>query len=136
MAENIYKAPESNVDDGSYEVANLSMKEILFSFSGRIPRKTYWLSFLGLIAALIVLIVLLVLIGVSESVLSILTLIIYIPALWISLAIQVKRWHDRDKSGWWVLISIIPIIGPIWAFVENGCLAGDEGVNRFGPPSA
>ncbi len=136
MAENIYKAPESNVDNDNYELAELSVKEILFSFTGRITRKTYWLSLLGVIAAMFILIVLLGLLGIGESVLNIAIVLIYIPVMWMSLAIQVKRWHDRDKSGWWVFISFIPIIGPIWAFVENGCLAGDAGVNRFGPPSA
>ena len=53
-----------------------------------------------------------------------------------SLAIQVKRWHDRNKSGWWVLIGLIPLIGGIWALIETGFLAGDDGENRFGWPSA
>ena len=34
-----------------------------------------------------------------------------IAALWMKLAVLVKRWHDRDKSGWWVLITFIPVIG-------------------------
>jgi len=74
--------------------------------------------------------------GVNESLFLVVFVLLYIPVIWISLAIQVKRWHDRDKYGWWIFISLIPIIGPIWAFVENGCLSGTDGVNRFGPPSA
>lgn len=52
---------------------------------------------------------------------------------WAHLAVNVKRWHDRDKSGWWVLIELIPLIGSIWALVELGCLKGTYGKNRFGP---
>jgi uncharacterized membrane protein YhaH (DUF805 family) len=48
------------------------------------------------------------------------------------LALQVKRWHDRSKSGWWVLINLVPAIGPIWSFVEAGCLRGTEGGNEYG----
>ncbi|MDF1713501.1 MAG: DUF805 domain-containing protein [Akkermansiaceae bacterium] len=59
--------------------------------------------------------------------------LLYIPAVWIGLALGVKRWHDRDKSGWWVLIGIIPLIGPIWTFVECGCLQGTHGPNSYGP---
>lgn len=56
--------------------------------------------------------------------------------IWPSLAIQVKRWHDRDKSGWWVLIGLIAVIGGIWVLVECGFLPGTAGTNRFGPPPA
>lgn len=48
-----------------------------------------------------------------------------------------KRWHDRNKSGWWNLISFIPIAGPIWAFIELGFLKGTPGANLYGlPPDA
>ena len=50
-----------------------------------------------------------------------------------SFAGQVKRWHDRDKSGWFVLVNFIPFIGTIWALVELGFLRGTMGPNRFGP---
>ena len=57
--------------------------------------------------------------------------IILIPyaifSIWSGIAIGIKRWHDRDKSGWWMFIVLIPIIGAIWAFVECGCLRGTEG---------
>ena len=48
--------------------------------------------------------------------------------------VYIKRWHDRDKSGWWMLITLVPIIGSIWLLIELGFLAGTPGVNRFGPP--
>ena len=53
-----------------------------------------------------------------------------------SLAVWAKRWHDRGKSGWWNLIALIPIIGPIWALVESGFLKGDCGSNRYGHEDA
>ena len=52
---------------------------------------------------------------------------------WMSLALQVKRWHDRDKSGTWVFINLIPFIGWIWSLIECGFLDGTPGPNRFGP---
>jgi uncharacterized membrane protein YhaH (DUF805 family) len=50
-----------------------------------------------------------------------------------SFAVLAKRWHDRDKSGWWSLIGLVPILGGIWIIVECGCLPGTEGPNRYGP---
>ena len=49
------------------------------------------------------------------------------------LAIHAKRWHDRNKSLWWQLISLIPIIGPIWVSIELGFLKGTKGINRYDP---
>nr|WP_228290666.1 MULTISPECIES: DUF805 domain-containing protein [unclassified Pseudoalteromonas] len=113
------------------------MKEILFSFKGRIPRKTYWYSFLGIIvASFVFMFVVALLTGGNETAISVITLIFYIPLMWVSLAVQVKRWHDRNKSGWWVLIGLVPLIGGIWALIENGFLAGDEAENRFGKPTS
>jgi len=45
----------------------------------------------------------------------------------------VKRCHDRDKSGWWILLSVVPVIGWIWAIIELGCLKGADGPDRYGP---
>ena len=137
VSENVYQAPESNLASASTETTTLSIKEILFSFKGRIPRKTYWYSVLGMILASFVLMFLVALLtGGNESAISVIMLILYIPLIWISLAIQVKRWHDRNKSGWWVLIGFVPLIGPIWALIENGFLAGDEAENRFCQPTS
>jgi len=53
--------------------------------------------------------------------------------VWPSLAIQVKRWHDRNKTGWMVLINFIPIIGFFWTLIECGFLDGTPGPNKYGP---
>ncbi|NIB40953.1 DUF805 domain-containing protein [Pseudomaricurvus alkylphenolicus] len=134
MTENIYESPNSQILNESDEVVSHTVKEILFSFRGRIRRSTYWKSMLGMMGVFLILFLVVGALNVSEGAISLAMLILYLPLMWISFAIQVKRWHDRDKSGWWVLISFVPIIGPIWAFVENGCLAGTETANRFGPP--
>lgn len=52
--------------------------------------------------------------------------------VWSGVALAVKRWHDRNKTGWWTLIGFIPLIGPVWTFLECGCLPGTRGPNRFG----
>jgi hypothetical protein len=72
----------------------------------------------------------------SESISSIVTVpfvLLFLLAYYVGYPIIVKRWHDRDKSGWWVLIGLIPVIGGLWMIIECGFLKGTEGSNRFGP---
>ncbi len=71
--------------------------------------------------------------GEESETLSTMAPILYLLAFWATIAINVKRWHDRNKSGWWMLIYIIPMIGPLWFFIELGFLPGTDAANRFGP---
>lgn len=123
---------------------NLSnWKTMLFSAQGRIRRRDYWLWSICMgIAFAIIINILMAILGVGKSMAEtgtlpaifwIVYLIMLIPAAWIGICLQIKRWHDRDKSGWWILIGLIPIIGGIWAFVEAGCLDGTQGPNKYGP---
>jgi uncharacterized membrane protein YhaH (DUF805 family) len=124
------------------------------SFDGRIPRKTFWLAFLVMlvISWILQLIVFSIFGGnmmamdpnmtpeaqaeAMSNAMSGMMLplgIVILLTLWPTLAVYTKRWHDRDKSGWWSLIMFVPIIGGIWMLVELGFLRGTEGANRFGP---
>ena len=60
-------------------------------------------------------------------------LITLVVLAWVMLAVAAKRWHDRNKSALWILFTLIPIIGQIWALVELGFIRGTKGHNRFGP---
>ncbi len=64
---------------------------------------------------------------------QIFTLILAVLVIWTGLAIEMKRWHDRGKSGLWVLLPLVPIAGPIWAFIELGVCVGTLGPNAYGP---
>jgi uncharacterized membrane protein YhaH (DUF805 family) len=109
-------------------------------FSGRSRRKEYWLFTLGIIIVSVVLSLLLVggmdfnngglgaMGGLSLGILIVFTLAILIPAL----AVQVRRFHDQDKSGWFVLLNFLPYVGGIIVLVMM-CLEGTRGPNRFGP---
>ncbi len=129
-----YDAPESDISVSAGPTV-LSIKEIYLSFEGRIPRKVYWLyGVLGLfIGTMLAIGVVFGLASVLGDWVGVLAIPVYIMVIWASLAIQVKRWHDRNKSGWWVLIGLIPIVGPIWQLVECGFLEGTPESNQFGP---
>ena len=62
--------------------------------------------------------------------------VLYIASFVVTLAASVKRWHDRNKSGAWFFISFIPIIGGLWALIEQGFLDGSHGENRYGSRSS
>lgn len=123
-----------------------SIMEYLFSFQGRINRAKYWAFYgLSMLFGLLLLAISAILaaafsnandpnaVHTVEIILGLVELVLFLPYLVASFAIGVKRWHDRDKSGWWILISFVPLIGPIWTLVECGCLSGTQGDNRFGP---
>ena len=112
----------------------MDWKYLLTSFEGRIGRQQMWMGIIVLIAISIVVAVLDMILGTrTESGMGILGLIYSIAAIYPSIALYAKRWHDRNKSAWWILIGLVPIIGGIWALVENGFLKGTDGPNSYGP---
>jgi len=137
----------------------MSMKQLLFSFRGRLNRKRYWMTVI-VTMAVIILLLLLALVMMREqrfefaALTVVILLLLYIPLIWIGLAIGAKRLHDRDKSAWWLLVfyvlpGILSSLGnqmddlgflilhvvsfaiTVWAFVELGCLRGTLGPNQY-----
>ena len=117
----------------------MDWKKFLFSFDGRITRKAYWMYF---VVALILGIVLQVAAigtgGVSMDPRAPPPSIprwfwlVQIPLFWIGLAIMAKRWHDQDKSGWFSLLLLIPLLGVLIVIIMLGFIGGTPGPNRFG----
>ena len=112
----------------------MNLGSLMFSWSGRIGRAQYWMGY-GIQLAMIVFGYICLLYGEQyENILALLAAIaVFLPAIWVGLAVMAKRYHDRDKSAWWILIGLIPIIGGIWQLIELGLLKGTEGSNDYGP---
>jgi uncharacterized membrane protein YhaH (DUF805 family) len=108
--------------------AEVLTKEFLTTWEGRINRQRFWAYFLVYVAALMVVTLVENLIGLG----GILSTLFILAALFPSICVAIKRWHDVDKSGWWVLIGLIPLVGGIIALVFNGFIKGTDGPNRFG----
>jgi uncharacterized membrane protein YhaH (DUF805 family) len=152
----------------------MDIQKILFNFQGRIGRSTFWLAILPLIVAVLVITFLPISIVTSivgmeseEPPASFLIALVasqvtWLIGLWPLLAVASKRLHDRDKSGWWLLVFwVLPfflLFGgfghaftsrtgdtttggimmlaslpiALWGIVELGILPGTKGPNRFG----
>lgn len=156
----------------------MNFLHVLFSFHGRINRAKYWL------AALFWFVVDIVVFGVlfgtlAKNILALgsepsgadilkvilsfglgiilVCLIVFVPMLVSWFAVGIKRLHDRDQSGWWILLfyfgpavasgiahnsdsgaaalvlSLVSIGITVWAFVVLACLRGTRGPNQYGP---
>ncbi len=97
------------------------------TFSGRARRSEYWWFVLASVIASVVASIVDTALGVS-IVSLILTLSLLIP----SLALGVRRLHDIGKSGWWILIGLIPLVGAI-VLIVFFCTDSERGPNRWGP---
>ena len=126
------------------------MVKLLFSAQGRLGRGNFWKGVLLLVGVAIVMMGLAAMLGAQVSAgadggfnfafdstkslpAALLTLAYVVVATWAGVCLGIKRYHDRDKSGTWLLIQFVPFIGAIWYFVEAGFLPGTPGPNRFGP---
>jgi uncharacterized membrane protein YhaH (DUF805 family) len=159
----------------------------LFGFKGRIDRAKYWLAGLIIVCWMIFLAALTVASGIVsgggkisfgfdiDDIFRIIDPATYhalagaeLPSLliraigtalflWVYFATSIKRLHDRDKSGWWMVpffvvpglynqfadrlpdsylvlpLALIAFVLCVWGFVEMYCLKGSRTTNRFGP---
>lgn len=105
---------------------------MLLGTQGRISRKHFWLWGVGAMLGLGL--VVHGLLAVARVRLAVAEPIVNLVLLWPALAISIKRWHDRDRPGWWVLVALVPVVGWLWLLWANGVLPGTAGDNRYGPP--
>lgn len=141
---------------------------LFFSFRGRLNRGKYWLAVLTYMIAwgAFYLGIMIWLGGLTTDnlfrdtgtaiLIILIGAILFVAAVWSGLAVGVKRLHDREKSGWWIVLfwigpgilsnggnmtagvislafSLATIILSVWATVELGFLRGTNGPNDYGP---
>ena len=142
---------------------------LLFSFKGRINRGKYWFALLLYMLAWIAFVALcfmwlgsidpdrLLRIAGGAMLIWLIAIVLAIAGAWSGIAVGIKRLHDRDKSGWWLLLfwlgpsaltsgnmsmgdtggnfilNLAAFAIMIWGFVELGCLKGTTGPNAYGP---
>lgn len=115
----------------------MDWKYLLTSFDGRINRAKFWAGIGIFLAVGIVAVILDAILGTrfttaSGAQIGILGILFALASIYFAIALYAKRWHDRNKSGWWTLIGLVPIIGGIWLLIELGILEGTRGANQYG----
>ncbi len=126
--------------------------KFLFSFSGRISRKAFWLYVVASIVFGLILNAVamppqpvvdpsatpeqaMAAVSGYYGAIPIWYWLLQIPLFWIGLAVMAKRWHDQDRSGWWTLLLLVPLLGVLIVLVMQGFIGGTPGPNRFGEGS-
>lgn len=103
-------------------------------FNGRARRKEFWMFFLFNLIFSVAAMILDNVLGIAWEKIGygplyvIYGLAVFLP----NLAVTVRRLHDVGKSGWWIFISLIPLIGAIWLLVLM-VTDGNPGNNEYGP---
>ena len=98
-----------------------------FVFEGRARRKEFWMFTLFNFIALIIVAAIDGAVGAYGILYGIYALGTLLP----NLGLSVRRLHDTDRSGWWLLLSLVPIAG--LAVIVFFAMEGTSGSNRFGP---
>jgi uncharacterized membrane protein YhaH (DUF805 family) len=149
----------------------MGLRSLMFSFEGRINRAKYWLAgLIFMIGAMLYLTTSIYALAGSMGdsnpawaaalfpiLLYAITYPLFAVGIWTYAATTIKRLHDRNRSGWWIvpffvvpvlygkigdwlgdsnaafLIGLVAFVLSVWSFVETFCLRGTGGPNRFGP---
>jgi uncharacterized membrane protein YhaH (DUF805 family) len=111
-------------------------------FSGRSRRKEYWMFVLFTTIVMVALFAIVAMLGGGLEGMAegggifagagLIVLLFALALIVPSIAVQVRRFHDQDKSGWFVLLNLIPYVGGLIVLVFM-FLEGTRGPNRFGP---
>lgn len=100
------------------------------NFRGRARRQEYWMfAFINLMFAVLLSMIDRLVFDAGNFILSSLyMLIVLIPGI----AVAVRRLHDTSRSGWWMLLAFIPVIGVV-ALIMMMCVDSTPAPNRYGP---
>jgi uncharacterized membrane protein YhaH (DUF805 family) len=106
----------------------LSVLKNYVGFQGRAQRKEYWMFFLFNAIVSIILITIDKILHVYPLLSTIYDLAVLLP----NLAVSIRRLHDTGKSGWWILLGLIPFVGTIILLVFM-CQDSQPDDNQYGP---
>ena len=129
----VYSPPESDL--GSEIIDTHSG---LFSFKGRLCVLGYMAR--SAILMLCIAVVAVIYIAFASSDLEAMTIIstvilglAILPLVWIGVALMAKRLHDIDMSGWWILVTLVPVAGMLFTLYIS-LLPGSAEDNHYGKP--
>ncbi|WP_151763979.1 DUF805 domain-containing protein [Acinetobacter soli] len=120
-------------DESKYSMMDWVMKCLrnYINFNGRARRKEYWFFQLWYAILSFIMLVLGDVFDLGDNLFLIATLLVSLPAI----AVSVRRLHDINRSGWLVLINLVPIVGVFIVTFFFMIKEGDQTTNIYGPAS-
>jgi len=112
-----------NTNGSFFDQENL--KYLFLSSQGRINRQRFWQGYVTLV--ILDFVILMFMSGFALN----LGLIVTLALLYPTIVLSIKRAHDRDRSGHFLWLSLIPLVN-FWVLIEIGFLEGTQGDNQFG----
>ncbi|MFN3858854.1 MAG: AmpG family muropeptide MFS transporter [Caulobacter sp.] len=121
--------------------------QLLFGFKGRAERLQFWLVLIGAACVFGLFWSLVYVRSPADpsapppprppgaELLEAMPWLIAAALVWPLVAIGVKRCHDRGRSGWWLLLALVPVVGWLWLIWDLGVSKGQDAPNRFGEPA-
>lgn len=130
-AVNPYESPKSKASVSASQLDSYQPK--LLSVNGRIGRLRYlaYSTVASIIIGVVFALVSFVLVGLSETALAIAMGVIYLPLLVYSVILAKRRLNDLDRSGWWQLLFLVPLVNILFGLYVL-LWPGTKGSNSFG----
>ena len=110
----------------------IDFKYLFLSYDGRIGRRDFWISIAGMMAAGVVMSIVSSILGAIYAPLVYMVSVASLATIYPACAAYAKRWHDRGKSGWWTLVVLVPLAGPLYMIWELGIQPSIEETNAWG----
>ncbi len=114
------------------EAVNKALAQNYCNFSGRASRSEYWWYALFTMILGVVIGFVLGIFGAGSTAVSVIQGLVSLALLLPGLGLCVRRLHDISKSGWWIFISLVPLLGAILLIIWF-CKPSDAGMNQYGP---
>ncbi|MDO5638574.1 MAG: DUF805 domain-containing protein [Neisseria sp.] len=100
-------------------------------FRGRARRREFWFYHLFYLLLMLALMAVHMMLGMSPESADMIPIILGFALILPTLAVTVRRLHDINFSGWWALLSVVPMLNLV--LYVFACINGTRGSNRFGP---
>lgn len=116
---------------GFGEAINIVLAQNYCNFTGRASRSEYWWWVLFMAILGFVIGFLLGIIGASATTVQVIQSLVSLIFLLPGLGVAIRRLHDINKSGWWLFLALIPLVGAIILIIWF-CKPSDPGINAYG----
>jgi uncharacterized membrane protein YhaH (DUF805 family) len=122
---------------GSFAPLNMPIRQLLFSFRGRIPRSTWWATSAILNLAWLLMFALVIEVSKNaepeaDRAFGVIQVGLMVLVIWTNVALHFKRWQDTGHDGWNCALALMPYLGWFIGVTVCGFVKGTEGPNEYG----